>query len=669
MAKKSVLQGVHFLVSDSLAGDSIEEKWKKIANSGVGLALKIVKSTVPKKAVQRLRLVDSEAQSSHIEVEGIDSEVNLSFAALFSMSVLEKGTKILKELETFSDDETLSLTQKDVNSIMDADQLFEHISKSIEAGSVTTNDIFPIKAIKGLMTIESPDGNKKDGLLFELETISAIPKAKAGDYVSSLNVTAVRTLDNQNAPLEKVKRVEKANAANKSQLENQEKIVNMLNDNKVVNAIVEIREKGNNFFVRLVSEDKTPQYVGFIDATDSKIVGLAQNARFKPSVKGVFTLDDTGSLQLIIPKDELRGTDIPDGLNEEFNRIISEQIDTPDNLMKKFKFMQKHKFPSELMLNIFKSYESIEGIVEKYFFVDPKLSEKAKSVAKENTIISLKAHIQPQPKTEFIIPDDFYRMEGSPKSSSIDLIFLTAAQIAKGRNTLLRGPKGGGKDLLISWQAWLFQRPYWNKAMNANLTEMDLLAAPTFADGVQYTEPKDLVYAMQYGGLINLSEINSSNPSILTILHSVLDDNRLIEVEGYGLVKAHENFVTTATMNENYAGTSEMNEATADRFSPIDIPSTTNIKEVLQKRVPNASKEAIELCSNVYKEMKTQWKNNDSVIDERADSTRAFVNALELSVLGLPIAQMLIKELTGRIPQNDFESVSAIQATVSRFVK
>ena len=68
-----------------------------------------------------------------------------------------------------------------------------------------------------------------------------------------------------------------------------------------------------------------------------------------------------------------------------------------------------------------------------------------------------------------------------------------------------------------------------------------------------------------------LDEGNTIKPECADVLHSLTDAARQIQVPGYGLVQMHPHSAFTITMNEDYAGTNFMNEATIDRFTPIHI--------------------------------------------------------------------------------------------------
>ncbi len=58
----------------------------------------------------------------------------------------------------------------------------------------------------------------------------------------------------------------------------------------------------------------------------------------------------------------------------------------------------------------------------------------------------------------------------------------------------------------------------------------------------------------------------------IVVVHSALDYRRIIDVPGYERVNLHPATRFIGTMNYEYAGTKELNEALVSRFMVIDIP-------------------------------------------------------------------------------------------------
>lgn len=208
----------------------------------------------------------------------------------------------------------------------------------------------------------------------------------------------------------------------------------------------------------------------------------------------------------------------------------------------------------------------------------------------------------------------------------------------KGKHLRLVGEKGTGKNLLTTVLAWVYQRPLFELSMNSQTDKMDLMGSKTFsttvdADGKETTQigfqKEALVEAMELGGTLNLDEVNTADPAVLVMLHSIVDDRGSVEVPGYGRVKAHENFNIILTMNKDYIGTNSLNEATRDRFTPIIFPNNKSIAEMLQERVKGAKAVDIQLADRVYQSIMTLVL--DGTLSMDCVTVRGFIDAVEVS--------------------------------------
>jgi len=178
----------------------------------------------------------------------------------------------------------------------------------------------------------------------------------------------------------------------------------------------------------------------------------------------------------------------------------------------------------------------------------------------------------------------------------------------KGKHLNFIGDKGIGKNVLIETLSWVYQRPLYSAGYHSQIDKMDILGGKTFEtdveDGKSVTkmvfEKELLVEAMEVGGIMNPDEINAADPSVLFIYHPVTDDRRELEVPGLGLIKAHEKFNVITTMNEDYVGTNELNEAFKRRFTHFRFPAAESIADLLTSTRPDANPSDIRLCDKVY---------------------------------------------------------------------
>jgi MoxR-like ATPase len=164
---------------------------------------------------------------------------------------------------------------------------------------------------------------------------------------------------------------------------------------------------------------------------------------------------------------------------------------------------------------------------------------------------------------------------------------------------------------------------------------------------------------MEEGGIIVFDELNTGHPSVIALLNSVLDDRRRIQVPGYGLVKAHPNFRVFMTMNRDYQGTFEMNEATESRFAPIVFREPESIVDIIKKNVPAADPSLINKCDKIYREIKK--KVRDGRLQARSVNIRGFINACKQSLWDINHKTALINNVANSCPDlSDREAIAQL---------
>ena len=178
-------------------------------------------------------------------------------------------------------------------------------------------------------------------------------------------------------------------------------------------------------------------------------------------------------------------------------------------------------------------------------------------------------------------------------------------------------------------------------------------------------QPSALIRAMIEGGIIVFDEINTGHPSILSLINPILDDRKRIQVPGYGLVVAHENFRVFATMNKDYQGTFELNEATASRFSPIVFTEPASIKDIIKKNVPNVTKETLTECDKLYVKIRNETVSGR--MQSQSINIRAFIFACLQVEWGIPIKTALIKNVADSCP--DLDDRKAIGEMINLMIK
>lgn len=204
-----------------------------------------------------------------------------------------------------------------------------------------------------------------------------------------------------------------------------------------------------------------------------------------------------------------------------------------------------------------------------------------------------------------------------------------------GLNLRLIGGRGCGKNTLAQTLDWLLNIPQYRMQGNAEMDKLDLLGGPTIENGTLHYKLSDMLRYIEAGADVVLDEGNTIKPECADVLHSLTDEARRIQVPGYGLVRMHPKSSFTITMNEGYAGTNYMNEATIDRFTPIQMSEPESVKEILRRVVPAAPEHCLNICDVVYCAIKNRIDSAGG-LEPEAMTIRGLVDALRAQpLLGL----------------------------------
>ena len=227
----------------------------------------------------------------------------------------------------------------------------------------------------------------------------------------------------------------------------------------------------------------------------------------------------------------------------------------------------------------------------------------------------------------------------------------------KGMNLRLIGNKGSGKNTLADTVDWILNIPQYRMQGNAEMDKLDMLGSPTVKQGDMEYQLSDMITYLRDGADVVLDEGNTIKPEVADLLHSLTDEAKQIEVPGYGLVAMSPLSAITITMNEGYMGTTRMNEATVDRFVPIQMAQPESITEMLKNVVPTASDKSLNICNTIYCGIKDKIGSVDGNGDLEADAMtiRGFIDALRIEpLLGLKRA---LKDNVANKPQDAYARI------------
>ena len=182
-----------------------------------------------------------------------------------------------------------------------------------------------------------------------------------------------------------------------------------------------------------------------------------------------------------------------------------------------------------------------------------------------------------------------------------------------GRNLLLAGEKATGKNVLAQNLAAVFERPAWDISFHVNMDAAALIGSDTFHDGRVTFRPGPVYCCAQSGGFGILDEINMARNEALAVLHSVLDFRRVIDVPGYDRIEVADDTRFIATMNYNYAGTRELNEALASRFVVIQMPplAKEDLERLLKDQFPSLVTKYNKQFALLFNELQKKCENGE----------------------------------------------------------
>ena len=317
-------------------------------------------------------------------------------------------------------------------------------------------------------------------------------------------------------------------------------------------------------------------------------------------------------------------------------------IQNPDNADVTLCFWGEF-YPDETMTDAL--VEKMKDVVrdgrDKFSSVQEKVSYMTSEGVPEEVILEVLKNIhKPDPKWEHLVPHPkaMFRQSGAYGELTRSLAYR-----CYGMSLRLVGNKGSGKNTLAETIDWILGRPQYRMEGNAEMDKMDLLGSPQLEDSSTKFEVSDMIRCLEVGGDVVLDEGNTIRPEVASLLHSLTDESRQIQIPGYGLVIRHPLSCITLTMNEGYMGTTKMNEATVDRFVPIQMSQPASIQNILLEAVPKANKQDVKIADKIYLELKNKINNSSGqgTLEPDCMTIRGFIDALRVTpILGLKLALM-----------------------------
>ncbi|WP_066298123.1 AAA family ATPase [Bacillus sp. FJAT-29937] len=198
--------------------------------------------------------------------------------------------------------------------------------------------------------------------------------------------------------------------------------------------------------------------------------------------------------------------------------------------------------------------------------------------------------------------------------------------ILNGKDLLLLGNKGSGKDTLISTLSWIFGLPMTIYVGNRDETKESLVGEPGFRNGESTFDPSELAKAIEHGGIANMAEINMLVGDVTSILHSVADENRVL-ASPIGAIQRHDHSLIIGSMNvgEGYVGTKRLSEALKDRFAILRLPYTTDFKKLIEGKTGLSDTYALTFLEKIKKAIDKLMAEESQ--GHAADTIRGYIDA------------------------------------------
>ena len=169
-----------------------------------------------------------------------------------------------------------------------------------------------------------------------------------------------------------------------------------------------------------------------------------------------------------------------------------------------------------------------------------------------------------------------------PTANEVDL-FEQAAQLKL--PVLLKGPTGCGKTRFVRHMAERLGRPLVTVACQEDLSAADLAGRYLLENGQTVWRDGPVTRAARQGAICYLDEVVEARADVLTLLHPLTDDRRMIPLERKGEeVQADEAFMVVVSYNPRYQSIAKtLKESTRQRFIaiPFDYPDPATEAEIV----------------------------------------------------------------------------------------
>jgi nitric oxide reductase NorQ protein len=239
-------------------------------------------------------------------------------------------------------------------------------------------------------------------------------------------------------------------------------------------------------------------------------------------------------------------------------------------------------------------------------------------------------------------------------------VFRTAA--ARRLPVLLKGPTGCGKTRFVRYMAEQLGRPLVTVACQEDLAAADLTGRFLLEGGATVWRDGPLTRAVREGAICYLDEVVEARADVMTLLHPLTDDRRILPLDRLGEeLAAPESFMVVVSYNPGYQAVSrELKESTRQRF--VSLAFEYPPPEIEAEIVAKESGCDADVARTLVKLGLGSRNLRSHGLGEGA-STRLLVYAGELVVAGLPLRDAAEATLVGSLT-DDAEMTKALRELV-----
>ncbi|MDP2311431.1 MAG: CbbQ/NirQ/NorQ/GpvN family protein [Pseudomonadota bacterium] len=249
----------------------------------------------------------------------------------------------------------------------------------------------------------------------------------------------------------------------------------------------------------------------------------------------------------------------------------------------------------------------------------------------------------------------YYRPHGNEVE-----VFRVAA--ARKLPILLKGPTGCGKTRFVRYMAEQLGRPLITVACQEDLAAADLTGRFLLEGGQTVWRDGPLTRAVREGAICYLDEVVEARADVMTVLHPLTDDRRVLPLDRTGEeIAAPDPFLVVISYNPGYQSVSkELKESTRQRFVSLsfDYPTAGVEAEIVQAEAGCTA----EIAQTLVKLGQGSRNLRAHGLGEGA-STRLLVYAATLVVAGLPLKEAAEATLVGSLT-DDVEMTKALRELV-----